>query len=224
MNNVLELKDKHKGEDLWVITAGSSLDFVSKDFFDGKLTIGQNDIWKHFKCDYVVMKDCNEEPRFPRLLEQLNNVGIPVIYSKYYKGYRRNGLNNVPNKNSYYFDHNPRDKGFDTELMNLSDEEVIVSRSTVTSILHIGALMGVKNIILCGHDAGKIDGKLYFKDYVEKDWVSAGNWSGIEEWMGKLEDETIKVKQFLNFKYGVNIYSLNPFINFKLEGHKYEAS
>ena len=63
-----ELKDKYKGEDIWGICAGASMNHISSEFFENKLTIGQNDVFKHFPCDYILMKDCMEEPRFPRAI------------------------------------------------------------------------------------------------------------------------------------------------------------
>ena len=41
---IVEFKNKHKGEDIWLILAGSSLDYVDPSFFEGKLTICQNQI------------------------------------------------------------------------------------------------------------------------------------------------------------------------------------
>ena len=43
---IQELKDKHKGEDIWVIAAGSSMDYVDKSFFSNKIVIGQNQTFK----------------------------------------------------------------------------------------------------------------------------------------------------------------------------------
>ena len=91
-------------------------------------------------------------------------------------------------------------------------------------MIHIAAYLGAKNIILCGHDCGTLDGNLYYDGYIEKDWISAGNWSGINEFMSKIELQSQKVRQFLMDKYDCNIHSLNPFLNLGLEGHKYEAS
>ena len=38
--------------------------------------------------------------------------------------------------------------------------------------------MGAKNIMLCGHDCGRLDGNLYYEGYMESDWISSENWSG----------------------------------------------
>ena len=157
------------------------------------------------------------------MVEELKEKDIPLIYSQYYKGYEDKGVNNCNNPNSYMFTHNPRKKDFDMELMELDiDEEIIVSRSTVTTAVHIAYYMGAKNIILCGHDGGEIDGKRYYHEYVEKDWTSASNWDGIKGCLNNMERETIALKQLLNF-HEVNICSLNPFINLRLEGTKFET-
>ena len=222
--NLKELKNKHKGEDIWIILAGSSMDYVSKDFFENKIVVGQNQIFKHYPCDYIIMKDCMEEPRFPRSIKQCDKLGIPLIFSKGYKGYYDKERNEPQHSNAYSFDHNPRRSTFDYELENLGEDEIIVSRSSVTSMIHIAAYLGAKNIILCGHDCGTLDGNLYYDGYIEKDWISAGNWSGINEFMSKIELQSQKVRQFLMDKYDCNIHSLNPFLNLGLEGHKYEAS
>ena len=191
-----ELKDKHKGEDIWGICAGSSMNYISSDFFENKLVIGQNDVFKHYPCDYVLMKDCMEEPRFPRAIHD----------------------------NAYVCNHNKRVKTFEEELSGLSDEEIIVSRSSVTSLIHVAAYMGAKNIILVGHDCGRLDGDLYYDGYTEQDWISAGNWVDADKFMGELEVQTQAVRAFLKQKYDCNIHSLNPFLNFGLEGHIYEKS
>ena len=47
--NIKELKDVHKGEDIWLVLAGSSMDYVSGDFFENKIVIGQNHVYKHFR-------------------------------------------------------------------------------------------------------------------------------------------------------------------------------
>jgi hypothetical protein len=84
--------------------------------------------------------------------------------------------------------------------------------------------MGAKNIILAGHDAGTLNGDLYFDGYVEKDWTSSGNWSGINSWMSSLENESQIVRAYLRETYNCNIHSLNPFLNLGLEGNLFVKS
>jgi len=223
--NILELKNKYKGKDIWLLLAGSSMDYIDSSFFKGKITIGQNHIFKLFPCNYIVMKDCMEEPRFPRSIKKLNGLNIPLIYSEYYKGHANSEKNIVQHNNSYCFSHNPRKEGvwLKDEIPNLQEDDIIVSRSTVTTLMHIAAYMGAKNIILCGHDCGKINNNLYTKGYIENDWNLA-NWGGINTFMGKLENESILVREYLKNKYNVNIHSINPFLNLRLEGNNFNAS
>lgn len=216
------LKDKYKGEDIWLILAGSSMDHVDPSFFSNKITIGQNQTYRKYPCTYVVMKDCNEKPRFPHSIKELEELDIPLIYSKHFKGCKREGINKVEYDNSYVFSHNPKTSSLSKEIEKIAPHEIITGKSTVTSLMHIAAFMGAKNIILCGHDCGYIDGNLYYQGYVEKNWTSAANWGGIKSWMGKLESQTQLVKKYLKERYKCNIYSLNPFLNFDLEGHKYK--
>ena len=231
--NINELKDKHKGKDIWVILAGSSMDYVSRDFFENKIVIGQNQVYKHYPCNYVLMKDCMEEPRFPRSIRKLDSMGIPLIFPEYYKGYHskencpwdpQGGEKNVvEHKNAYMFKHNPRKNSYEEELNELKDDEIIVSKSTCTSLIHLAAYMGARNIMVCGHDCGTLDGNLYYDGYMESDWVGSENWSGIKNWMSHLQKESQLLRNYLYEKYGCNIHSLNPFLNLSLEGHEYEA-
>lgn len=216
------LKNKHKGEDIWLLLAGSSMDYIDPSFFKGKTTIGQNHMFKLFPCSYIVMKDCMEEPRFPRSIKELDKLQIPLIYSEYYKGHANLEKNTVQHSNAYCFSHNPRTPNvwLKDETLNLQKNDIIVSRSTVTTLMHIAAYMGAKNIILCGHDCGRLNGNLYTKGYIENDWELA-SWSGINTFIGKLEDESKLVKKYLKDKYNVNIYSINPFLNLNLEGNKF---
>ena len=165
-----------------------------------------------------------EEPRFPRSIKKLNKLNVPLIYSEYYKGHASLEKNTVQHDNSYCFSHNPRTNGvwLKDEIPNLLENDIIVSRSTVTTLMHIAAYMGAKNIVLCGHDCGKLDDNLYTKGYIEKDWMLS-KWSGIDSFLGKLEDESTLVRKYLQDRYDVNIYSINPFLNLGLEGHKFKT-
>jgi N-dimethylarginine dimethylaminohydrolase len=82
--------------------------------------------------------------------------------------------------------------------------------------------MGAKNIILIGHDCGKVDNEMHVKDYNKQNAVMKGR--AYVKWMksAKVEIKTIDAKRKLKQHWKVNVYSLNPFINFGLEGHKYE--
>ena len=50
---IKELKNMYSGEDIWVICAGSSMNYVSSDFFENKITIGINQVYRHFPCNYT---------------------------------------------------------------------------------------------------------------------------------------------------------------------------
>ena len=41
----LTLKDKHVGQDIYVLGSGMSMNFLSPNFFEGKISIGTNSIW-----------------------------------------------------------------------------------------------------------------------------------------------------------------------------------
>ena len=92
--------------------------------------------------------------------------------------------------------------------------------------------MGAKNIILVAHDCGTIDGKGNFDGYhkeeekkILKNNIQTLFYSAKKKYIKFLtgiEKQTIKLKKILKKKYDCNVISLNPFINFRLEGHIYK--
>lgn len=218
MKPVNELKNIHAGEDIYVVASGKSLDFIPTSFFVGKTVIGVNQVYKKLACDYIVRKE-------PKFIDESIESGAKVVISEVHSGDPTNGypLNTSLGyeDNCYYFKHKPN-RHTKIDFSVLGSDELIVSYSTITSAIHLAAYMGAKNIILVGHDCGLINNKFVFDGYYDSiadtPW---GEWSQYVNWLKVIENQTIMVKQALTRHYNVNILSINPFINFGLEGNTY---
>jgi carbonic anhydrase len=96
-------------------------------------------------------------------------------------------------------------------------DRIVVSYSTITSAIHIAAYMGAANIIIVGHDCGTLDGEVNFPGYGE----AIGGSDFYRQFITEIEPQTLTLREKIKEVYGCNLYSLNPFINFGLEGHEY---
>lgn len=226
-----KFKGLHTGSDIWVLASGASMTYMHESFFNNKITLGVNSMYKKFPCMYTIVKE--QELIQPAVLS-----GSMVFCSKYNCG--GNGeLNNGASLGAIDFDHLPN-AGTSIDLSPVTDESdrLVVSYSTITSALHLAYYMGAKNIIVCGHDCGKLDGEMNFKGYYDYNinysevsrFNSAENMyfdaEGRKEkyngYVSKFLPQTMQVINKLRSK-GVNVCSINPFINFQLEGHEYAA-
>lgn len=225
------LKNRHEGEDIYIIAAGASCDYIDPAFFEGKTTIGINKVYKRFQCDYTLMKEylgaANEQ-------DMLAPGTVPVI-AKWHSGNIREGLMQlnkvfITNPAYYYFDHveNKRDK-VDLSIIgapeNRTNDKLVVSYSTITTAMHLAAYMGARNIILVGHDCGLLNGKSTFDGYYPTDIKTDSPWQHAREyeaWLDQIEAQTLVVRDRMREVYGCNIVSLNPFVNFGLEGNVYQ--
>lgn len=219
IKNIKELKDIHRDEDIYVVAAGASLDFIDESFFDGKIVIGINQVYKKIKCDYLIRKEV-------KFIKPSLETGAKVIISEYdsgniYRGEEALNTNKVEHDNLYYFEHleNEHNK-VDTSV--IGTDKLVVSFSTITSAIHLAAYMGAFNIYIVGHDCGSINGKLTFKNYYDsiKDtpWQ---NWEQYKAWLKVIEGQTIAVRNKIVQVYECNVVSINPFVSFNLENNLY---
>jgi hypothetical protein len=215
------LKNIHKGEDIYIIASGASLNFIDPQFFSNKITIGVNQAYRKYKCNYIVRKEGS-------LLRESIESGATVICSQWDSGDINKGkrVKNTIGKESldfYIFEH-LENRHTNIDFSILGTDKIIVSYSTITSAIHISAYMGARNIILVGHDCGLVNNKHtfdnYYKNISETPWK---DWEQYKKWLAIIENQTIEVKKQLNRKYGCNIYSLNPFINYNLEGNSFSG-
>jgi hypothetical protein len=222
MKNITDFKNIHKNSDIYIIASGKTLDFINNDFFDNKITIGVNQVYKKIECKYLVRKE------YVLLDEVINNNPNSIhfisksecgsIGSKNYDYVKNKGFTNV-----VVFDHNINSLRIPDQFP--VDDKIVVSHSTITSAIHLAAYMGAKNILIVGHDCGKLNGESNFKNYHTTKTYSISWKNGkkdYDEWLKIIEQDTIKLKKILTKKYNCNIYSINPFINYNLEGNKYE--
>ncbi|MGH9891788.1 MAG: hypothetical protein ACREA0_07370 [bacterium] len=211
--HISELKSIHGGEDIWVLGAGPSIDYVEPAFFANKVTIGVNEIYQHVPVTYLVRKElANSEAALAS--------GIPVIVSEYDCGKLHRARNQLPGE-YFYFPHatNRVDRPIDLDV--IGTDRIVVSWSTLTSALHIAAYMGAANIMVCGHDCGVIDGRANISGYHATGAVEVPfDDAGYRAWLAGIEHQTIAVRERLAAVYGVRIHSLNPFINLHCEGHQ----
>ena len=230
-----ELKNIHSGEDIWVVAAGSTMNYINPSFFENKITLGINQTYEKYPCDYIVGKDINLASRWDDTIDELiDHPTIKFLYSKWFQGYPDKGENRVPNCDNFYMWDNTVVHNQITIIdgIRLDTDFIISIRSTLHSAMHIAAYMGAKNIILCGNDIGtitkpgEVKASLYYDGYVKEHWTDSGNWGNgqIEHWLALNGQITMDLKKKLTEVYGCNIHSLNPFINLQLEDHKYKPT
>lgn len=217
IKNIKELKGIHQDEDIYVIGAGASLDFIDPSFFEGKIVIGTNQVYKKVKCDYLIRKEV-------KFLKPALETGAKVIVSEYDSGNLNSGAdklntNKLDHPNLYYFQHldNLHDQVNTTVI---GTDKLVVSFSTITSGMHLAAYMGAYNIILVGHDCGSLNGKMTFNGYynsiADTPWQS---WDQYKAWLKVIEKQTISVKEALIKHYECNVVSINPFVSLNLENN-----
>lgn len=217
LKSIKELKDIHRDEDIYVVAAGASLDFIDESFFDGKIVIGINQVYKKLRCDYLIRKEI-------KFIKPSLATGAKVIISEYdsgniYRGDEALNTNKIQHENLYYFEHleNEHNK-VDTSV--IGTDKLVVSYSTITSAIHLAAYMGAYNIYIVGHDCGSINGKLTFKGYYDSindtPWQ---NWEQYKAWLKVIESQTIAVRNKLKEVYECNIVSINPFVSLNLENN-----
>lgn len=210
-----EIKNKHKGEDIYVIGSGASMNFVDPHFFDNKLAIGINFAHRHYACEYSVIKDIVTRRGIAQHLAECKRDNSMMITTRSHMG----GTHLFNTKYEYYVFPEDQWGGF-VRAEFVGTDTIVNSHSTVTSAMHVAFYLGAVNIILCGVDCGLIDGKSnhdkYYPD-VKPEGIEFQKKSmshPYHEWNIKTMRNALK-------KHGCNVYSLNPFINFGLEGHKY---
>lgn len=211
-------KDIHAGQDVYVIAAGGSLNYLDGGFFKGRNVVAVNSsarIWGGVQPDFVVVKEHREEA-LPNL-EAFPEADIICSRGPY--GYT-NGDNAVD------FSDNPRVTLFDHRHNIAGDFDVfrewpddpdwlVVSMSTITTAMHFAAYTGAANIIVVGHDCGRMGDELYVKGYEDQqpEWLPG--------WLAAIERQSLAVKRELVRRYGCRIYGLSPFITPNLDGVPY---
>lgn len=208
-----ELKSKHKNHDIYVLATGPSGSFIAESFLNNKIVIGVNEAWLHFSnLDYLVRKEA------ARAQAALSS-GIPLIISRFNCGSLRASKNgfNKSHEDYYVFDHQDNELTH-VDLDVIGTDKIVVSYSTITSAMHIAAYMGAANVILIGHDCGLLDGMQRLPGLPQA--VAGDDFH--RKFLREIEPQSIAVRERLKQVYGCNVYSLNPFLNFGLEGHKYE--
>jgi hypothetical protein len=206
--NLSELANRHEGETVWVLGSGHSLSFVSSQFFDDKITVGVN-----FSAS---LKGITPTYLFSHyhdnIVSELHNESIGVTLE-------RDTLSNKPWKeapdNVCLYPHsesepagihwNPYSKPF-------TPDTLVYGSSSLHGAMHLAAFTGARFIILVGADCGTLDGEHRISGYPE----------GETPW-DVYEEHHRTMKRWLKEHYGCEVYSLNPFINFNLEGHTFEG-
>lgn len=220
-NKLIKLKDLHNihaGKDIYVIGAGPSCDYIKPSFFDNKITVGINQVHKKYNTTYIVKKDHN-------LLQQTldDYQGITLVSKQH--GASNEEINVCKYRNTdrlCVFNHLLNE----TVNMNLSvfdtEDYLCVSYSTCTTAIHFAYYLGAKNILLVGLDHGLLNDKMnfdqYYTDIKETPWK---DWGEYKNWTKTLDNNTIKICEKIR-SLNVNVHSINPFINFRLENNKYE--
>lgn len=208
MRTLESFRDAYKGQTIWVLGSGGSIDFLDPSFFDDKVCVGVNFVGKSFGlANYFTFSHYHLDS-----LEMAESSRF-VFTPKKQHGDKEEWSGELP-ANMVLFNTNSGSPGhsFDPFGKDNPTDGLMIGNSSIHGAIHLAAYMGAKHIVLVGADCGRLDGVDRFSGYVPGD----NPWS---EYNKKL----IVMKRWIFENFGAAVYSLNPFVNFNLEGHKFEG-
>ena len=200
-----DLVGSWEGDTVYVLGSGSSLNFINPSFFDDKKCVAINFVGREFGLKSFVTFTHYELDAieialaFPHL--------TVVLLRSAETGRSISHIDNIVCINKFAFP-----PGGSFTPYDFDGEGLVFGSSSLHGGLHLAALMGAKSIVLVGADCGTIDGNHRLTGYVPGDTP----WHLYEQHLRLM-------KRWLKEIFGCEVYSLNPFVNLNLEGHKFEG-
>jgi hypothetical protein len=202
------LEGKHDGETAFVIGSGKTLDYYDPAFFEDKFTIGVNFGWslKLERVDYMVTKYHDHA----RTWVESDRVGTMVV-TRGLRGHR--ALEPLEDSRMVVVDHNEN-------TVNRWDGDwpergLVATHSTITTGMHLGAVLGASSIVMVGADCGVLDGEPNLGDYMPE--VRKNQAAMFQSY----DRQNEKVANILRQRYGVAVMSMLPFVTPNMEGHRF---
>jgi len=208
-----ELKNIHGGKDVFVLGSGKSLDFIPKSFFDGRITIGVNFLFRDYDLTYSM-------GHHHQVMQEPIDKGFTVVTSEYATCVLQSGIkgfrgpyphyNNLHGEYYYYKHGNQLYGAIDLSYFDKS-EHLTAGGTIVTTAIHFAYYLGARTIWLCGVDCGLIDGCINYVEYCNP--TNRNHPSGTQRQLAEISNHIRKK--------GVPVVSINPFVGFNFEGHKF---
>jgi hypothetical protein len=205
-----DLVSAHYGETIWVLGSGPSLNFLSPSFFDDKTTVSTNFSARtlgHYP-DYAFTH------YHANAASLLSDTGTVVTIEKDTK---TGSYWSEEKPSNLVLAETPYDKAPGSSWDPITSHRpgpnnLVYGSSSLHGAMHLAAHLGASFIVLVGADCGTIDGEDRITGYPD----------GHKLWALYNRHHKL-MKKYLEDNYPLKVYSLNPFINFNLEGHKFEG-
>lgn len=213
-------KNIHIEKEIYVFASGASLDYIPVSYFDDKICIATNRVGfeyglknyitcsNHYEvAQYYIDRGCSGPIILPD--KDVNNLDMDPIGDQ-------EMVFRFPASRQYY-------ENFSVSLhFPKTDDTLVVGSSSVHSSLHLAQYMGARTIIIVGLDQGQLNGKTNFTSYMEKPH-RYGVDTGVSDhsfhvWEYHSREMVAKMREL-----GCNVFSLNPFMNWNLEGNRYSG-
>jgi hypothetical protein len=201
--------------DIYVLGSGPTGDYIQPRFFDGKIVIATNLVAERrglYDTDATVITHSHYHSDIYPLADKYPN-------HTFYAPRGDQGFAGKPERllpNIHFYPHPPTKFDFRVEE-SMQGGGFIVGSSSIHGSMHIAAYMGATTIILVGADCGMLDGRANMAGYDSGNLVN----DDPRMWLDRWEQHLRMVKAWLQDNYDVSIHSLNPFLNFNLEGHEW---
>jgi hypothetical protein len=205
----VQFRDRHKGETVYVLASGPSLNHINPAFFADKTVVAVNYIGlelglpryymvSHYHLDAIAVSEV--QPDTPIIVPEYDQGGTQLA------PHAPTGANvwGFPTNQQRYAAFNV-DEDWPTEPDSLA-----VGPTSLHMTMHFAHYLGAASIVLVGADCGTLDGA------ENRNGHDRGIGSPWPVWAEMLPRVADKLRSL-----GSDVYSLNPFVNVGLEGHAY---
>ncbi len=206
-----DLRGIHRGADIYVIGSAASVGFIDPEFFEDRITIGVNDVYRRIPTTYTVRKGSLNA-------QAAADSGIPLILAEFDCGNHACPQNNI--EGAIYFSHADNGGGHDVDLSVIGSGKLLVSLSTLGTAMHLACEMGAGAVYLVGVDGGTINGELHYPGYD----LQPTDRSFYKRFIPEHLEQARRIRDALQAHYGCRIVSLSPFVGLTTDGNRWESA
>jgi hypothetical protein len=207
MKTIAELHKKHLKADVYILGSGPSLRFLPESFFRNKITIGLNYAYKSIRPHYSI----TIHPYIIPIRRDDWNCQWITKTKESDKSWAIHKAND--NISDFYLFNNNNDLLDFTYLESPgTSQKLYVGCGIQTGALHLAAKMGASNAILCGCDMAWIAGEHHSTD--QHTQFHGHNPLDVYD---EYYYYTVKVREQLRQLYGMNTFSMTPFLGRVIE-------